>query len=141
MTELLDFPGHGGKRANTGGKRPGAGRPKKGEEAPKAIKDRVHNAVLEIREAKAKRESYLAHLAELEYKQKRAELIAIDSVYRVLDSAVTACREHLMGIPGRYASILAAESDARTIETLLETEIRRALEQISEAKEHDYRTG
>jgi hypothetical protein len=110
-------------------------------EPPEDIKQRANHAVLEMHEAKAKKESYLAHLAELEYKQKRAELIAIESVYRVLDSAVTACREHLMGIPGRYASILAAESDARTIETLLETEIRRALEQISEAKEHDYRTG
>jgi len=136
VTELLDFPGHGGKRANTGGKRPGAGRPKKGEETPKEIKDRVHNAVLEIREAKAKRESYLAHLAELEYKQKRSELIAIESVYRVLDSAATACREHLMGIPGRYSSIFAAESDARTIETILESEIRRALEQITDARDN-----
>lgn len=124
-----------------GGKRPGAGAPKGnnnrwggGSAGPEGTK-----ANLILKNARAKKEMYLAQLAELEYKQKRAELIAIESVYRVLDSAVTACREHLMGIPGRYASILAAESDARTIETLLETEIRRALEQISEAKEHDYR--
>jgi hypothetical protein len=128
-----------------GGARTGAGRKKGGKNStPSASGEFAAQkavAILEMAEAKAKKESYLAHLAELEYKQKRAELIAIESVYRVLDSAVTACREHLMGIPGRYASILAAESDARTIETLLETEIRRALEQISEAKEHDYRTG
>ena len=135
MTELLDFPSHGGKRANTGGKRPGAGRPKKGEETPKEIKERVNNAVLEIREAKAKRESYLAHLAELEYKAKQRELIRVEDVFKVIDVAATSCREHLMGIPGRFASIFASETDARKIEEDLEAEIRTALTHIADARD------
>ena len=135
MSDLLDFPGHGGKRANTGGKRPGAGRPKKGEETPKEIKQRVHNAVLEIREAKAKRESYLAHLAELEYKTKQRELVHVEDARKVIDIAATSCREHLMGIPGRFASIFAAEVDAMKIEQDLETEIRTALQHIANARD------
>lgn len=141
MNDLLDFPGHGGKRANTGGKRPGAGRPKKGQETPADIRDRVNSAVLEIREAKAKRESYLAHLAELEYQQKRGELIRLDTVFAVIDAAATACREHMMGLPGRWASILAAETDERTIERMMEQEIRAALTHIADAKHADFRPG
>ena len=135
MTELLDFPGHGGKRANTGGKRPGAGRPKKTEEPTPDIKERVNNAILEIREAKAKRESYMAHLAELEYKQKQKELISVADAKKVIEVATTSCREHLMGIPGRFASLFAAETDAMVIEREMEAEIRTALQHIADAND------
>jgi hypothetical protein len=133
VTDLLEFPGHGGKRPNTGGKRPGSGRPKKGEETSREIKERVNNAVLEIREAKAKRESYLAHLAELEYKQKQRDLISIEECFHVIDAAATACREHLMSLPGRLASVYASESDAMRIESDMDEEIRKALTHVTDA--------
>ena len=91
--------------------------------------------MLEIREAKAKRESYLAHLAELEYKEKERQLIRVEDVLKVIDTAATSCREHLMGIPGRFASIFASETDARTIEEELDAEIRTALQHIADAKD------
>lgn len=72
---------------------------------------------------------------ELVNAERRQELISLESVYRVIDGAVTACREGLQGIPGRFASILAAESDAAEIERILDVEIRRALEHISDMKE------
>lgn len=91
--------------------------------------------MLEIREAKAKRESYLAHLAELEYKQKQGELIHLSEVFRIIDTAGTSFREHLMGLPGRFASIFAAESDAMKIEAEMDSEIRQALTHIANAKD------
>jgi len=86
-------------------------------------------------EARAKKESYLAHLAEIEYKQKRGELLSQDSVFQALDTAASAFREQLLTIPGRYASIFAAETNAKTIEQVLENELRRALEHVTNA--HD----
>jgi hypothetical protein len=119
-----------------GGRRPGAGAPKGnrnrsggvlGEEGTKAN--------LVIKNARAKKEMYLANLAELEFKQKQGELIHVESVFKVIDTAATSCREHLMGIPGRFASIFAAEVDAMKIEQDLESEIRTALQHIADAKD------
>jgi hypothetical protein len=133
--DLPEFPGHGGKRANSGGARPGAGRPKgsASNPPPDDIKQRAHNAVLEMHEAKAKRESYLAHLAELEYKQKQRDLISIEECFHVIDAAATACREHLMSLPGRLASVYASESDAMRIESDMDEEIRKALTHVTDA--------
>jgi hypothetical protein len=119
-----------------GGRRPGAGAPKGnrnrsggvlGEEGTKAN--------LFIKNARAKKEMYLANLAELDFKQKQGELIHVESVFKVIDTAATSCREHLMGIPGRFASIFAAEVDAMKIEQDLEAEIRTALQHIADAKD------
>jgi hypothetical protein len=119
-----------------GGRRPGAGAPKGnrnrsggvlGEEGTKAN--------LVIKNARAKKEMYLANLAELDFKQKQGELIHVESVFKVIDTAATSCREHLMGIPGRFASIFAAEVDAMKIEQDLESEIRTALQHIADAKD------
>jgi hypothetical protein len=119
-----------------GGRRPGAGAPKGnrnrsggvlGEEGTKAN--------LVIKNARAKKEMYLANLAELDFKQKQGELIHVESVFKVIDTAATSCREHLMGIPGRFASIFAAEVDAMKIEQDLEAEIRTALQHIADAKD------
>ena len=119
-----------------GGRRPGSGAPKGnrnrsggvlGEEGTKAN--------LIIKNARAKKEMYLANLAELDFKQKQGELIHVESVFKVIDTAATSCREHLMGIPGRFASIFAAEVDAMKIEQDLEAEIRTALQHIADAKD------
>lgn len=119
-----------------GGKRPGAGAPKGnnnrngGAAGPDGTK-----ANLIIKNARAKKEMYLANLAELDYKEKERQLIRVEDVLKVIDTAATSCREHLMGIPGRFASIFASETDARTIEEELDAEIRTALQHIADAKD------
>lgn len=119
-----------------GGKRPGAGAPKGnnnrngGAAGPDGTK-----ANLIIKNARAKKEMYLANLAELDYKAKQRELIHVDDAKKVIDVAATSCREHLMGIPGRFASIFASEADPRKIEEDLETEIRAALQRIANARD------
>lgn len=126
-----------------GGRRPGAGRPKgSGVKAQAAAGNPAPmKAAALMSNARAKKEMYLANLAELEYQQKRGELIRLDTVFAVIDAAATACREHMMGLPGRWASILAAETDERTIERMMEQEIRAALTHIADAKHADFRPG
>jgi len=118
-----------------GGRRPGSGRKKGGTNAaPSAsqiFSEEKAAAILDMAEARAKKESYLAHLAEIEYKQKRGELISEQAVFQVIETAASAFREQLLSIPGRYASIFAAENNAKTIEQTLDTELRKALEQVT----------
>lgn len=73
-------------------------------------------------------------LAMLEFKQKEKEVIPIQVVFKVIDAATIATREALMNIPGRFAAILAAETDEREIERLLDTEIRQAIQNMVNAK-------
>lgn len=121
-----------------GGRRPGSGRkPGVTSDLPSAARifsEEKAEAILEIAEARAKKESYLAHLAEIEYKQKRGQLISEQAVFQVIETAASAFREQLLSIPGRYASIFAAENNAKTIEHVLENELRKALEQVTNVK-------
>lgn len=121
-----------------GGRRPGSGRKKGGTNAaPSAARvfsEEKAAAILDMAEARAKKESYLAHLAEIEYKQKRGELISEQAVFQVIETAASAFREQLLSIPGRYAAIFAAEGNAKTIEQVLDTELRKALEQVTNVR-------
>jgi hypothetical protein len=117
-----------------GGRRPGAGAPKGNNNKNGGILGgEGTKANLLIRNARAKKEMYLANMAELEFKARQRELISLAECHNVIDIAATACREHLMGIPGRFASIFASESDPMQIERDMESEIRQALEHIADA--------
>jgi len=90
---------------------------------------------LDPQQEKARLDRTRRELAELDCKAKQRELIHVDDAKKVIDFAATSCREHLMGIPGRFADIFAAETDARQIESDLEAEIRAALMRIAEARD------
>ena len=110
-----------------GGKRPGAG-------APVGNLNAIGGRPVDraIRAAKAKKESYLAHLAELEYQQKRAGLISQTSITTVLDGAVAAIHHHFDSLPTDLSQRIAASSDACEIDLLLAGEIRARLEAVAD---------
>lgn len=112
-----------------GGARPGAGRKPKTEQ---------NDAYLLYAKAKAQKEAYSAKKAELELKSIQGSLITVEDVITVVDQAVRSCKEHLLGIAGRYADVFAAETDGRTIERILDSEIRKALQRIVESGIHGY---
>jgi hypothetical protein len=84
---------------------------------------------------KAKLDKVKRGLASLEFKLKQRELITVEDACKIIDIAATSCREHLMGIPGRWADILAAETDARAVEEILEREIRAGLQNVADARD------
>lgn len=96
---------------------------------------KTESELMDYEQAKVRRETALAELAELELAKKRNEVIPTDEVFRIIDICATACREHLQGIPGRYATIFAAEDDPAKIEHELSEEIRTALFHVSNAAE------
>lgn len=76
-------PGHGGAR-------PGAGRPKKTAQ---------DDAYTLLAKAKAKRETYRAHMEELKYKQAAAELIPASEYERALADALKIVAVTLESLP------------------------------------------
>lgn len=130
MAEISDFPPSG-----KGGARPGAGRPKGTGHRQQA--DAGNTAPMKaaalMANARAKKEMYLANLAELDFKARQRELITISECHSVIDMCATTCREHLMGMPGRLSAIFAGEGDPRVIEQMMDAEIRAALEHVADA--------
>ena len=93
---------------------------------------------LDPSQERAKLDQARRELAELEYRKRRGALIEEGTVFRVVESAATACREHLLTIPGRMAEVFAAEGSARNIEATLNQEIRSALERITDVSRYDF---
>ena len=96
------------------------------------------NGQLDPSQEKAKLDSARRELAELEYRKRRGELIEQHTVFRVVETAATACREHLLCLPARLSEVFAAEGNARIIESQFSNEIRSGLERISNVSQHDF---
>ena len=109
-----------------GGRREGAGR-KKAPTDPQAIKARMT-----LQSARAKKLIFEAHLAELEYRERRAGLVSQTTITRVIDDALAAVRAEFDPLPADLAQQIAASSDAREIDHLLASEIRRRLDAVTE---------
>lgn len=140
---MLDFPDHGGKRLNTGGARPGAGRPKGTTKQALAtmdeFRDRHNNAVLEIREAKAKRESFLAHMAELDFMVKAGQLVSADEVERASYQQGRILQRNLIELmPARIAKDMAEITDIAEAERYLQEQIRAELANVITAFSEAY---
>lgn len=76
---------------------------------------------------RARREAMAAQQAEIDLAKMRGELVPAAAVRAEFAKALAAIRESLLTLPGRMAPVLAAESDARRVQTLLDTEIRASL--------------
>lgn len=78
--------------------------------------------------AKAKRESYQAELARLDWRRKKGELVERADVKRDARLCGKRMKDRMLGIPARLDAILAAEIDPRAIRLMLLDEISKALE-------------
>lgn len=83
-------------------------------------------------QAKTAREVYEAKNAQLEYEERTGKLLRADEVKSHLASKIASMREAFLQIPSRLVPILAAETDAAKIHTLLEAEIVRAMALVNE---------
>jgi hypothetical protein len=81
-------------------------------------------------ESKAKRESFMAELARLEYEEKSGVLVQVDEVKREAFRAARIVRDSMLNIPDRVAAELAAETDPFRIQQRLSAEIRLALTEL-----------
>jgi phage terminase Nu1 subunit (DNA packaging protein) len=82
-------------------------------------------------EARRRRETAEAHIAEMKQAEMQATLIRVDAVRAAWASKITGARDALLQIPSRIAPVLAAETDLVRVTGLLEDELRRALSELS----------
>ena len=85
--------------------------------------------------ARAKRETHLAAIAEMDERQRRGELLEADDVSRALTDYATASRVALEQIADRLCGPLAAISDSETIYQMIRDEVERVIDNIREVAE------
>jgi phage terminase Nu1 subunit (DNA packaging protein) len=88
-------------------------------------------------EARSRRETAEAAIAEMKAAEMCGVLIRTDAVRTAWANKITTARDALLQIPSRLAPVLAAEGDMERITELLEAELRQALMQLSESKQSE----
>lgn len=83
-------------------------------------------------EAKTRRETAEASIAELKEAELRGELVRKAEVERAIASRLVALRESLEVLADRISALVAAESDAQVCRRLLRDEHRKALATFTE---------
>ena len=81
--------------------------------------------------AQLRKEQALADLRELEVQQKRGELIELKTAVLAGASMAQMTRQRMMTIPNALAGLLASTTDEREIKRLLDSEITKQLEHLS----------
>jgi hypothetical protein len=85
-------------------------------------------------DARSRRETAEAAIAEMKEAEMRGLLIRADAVRSALATRISGTRDALLQIPSRLAPVLAAESDMERVIEILEAELRQALSQLSELR-------
>ena len=88
---------------------------------------------LEYSKARAVREAYMAKLAKIDYEVRTEKLVSADEVRVASFNRFRQFRDGMLNIPDRLAAVLAGETNPRQVHELLETEIRKALTEFSDA--------
>ncbi|HHT9136445.1 MAG TPA: hypothetical protein ACFYEK_04280 [Candidatus Wunengus sp. YC60] len=89
----------------------------------------------EFEAARTEKEVYRAKMAKLNYERMDGTLVLAKEVTAAAFKCARLVRDSLLNIPGRLSAILAAEKDVHKINTMLDTEIRQALENLGKGEE------
>jgi hypothetical protein len=83
-------------------------------------------------EARTETARYKAALLKLDLEVRQGRMVDAEQVKTAAFNRGRAVRDALLNVPDRLASILAAEHDAKKIESILRTEITAALEELAD---------
>ena len=87
--------------------------------------------------ARAVKEICDAKLRRMDLEERRGNLLPRDAVEKATFDCFRVLRDRILNVPNRISAQLAAESDPRKVQDLLENEIRQALESFGEQKRND----
>jgi hypothetical protein len=82
--------------------------------------------------SKARREHFLALLAQRQLEQVEGKLVEVRAVNQMLFEEARRARDRLLGIPARLSAELHAQKDSASLAIVLEKEIHRILTELSE---------
>jgi len=86
-----------------------------------------------LHDARLVHEKYKARLAAIRVAAEEGRVVGRDTVARQAFEAGKAVKSALLAIPPRLAELVAAEDDPAACRTLIESEIRQALEELPDA--------
>lgn len=78
------------------------------------------------------REEWVAELARLDAKERNGELVSAAEVRKEMFQMCRSMRDNLLGVAARVSGRVAASSDVREVQVLIEEEIRTALRVLSD---------
>ena len=84
--------------------------------------------------ARAARELYQAQLAKLELDRQRGTLVRADEVRLGAFNMARKARDQLIALPERLATVLAAIQESAEVQRILEEEIERICQEITDAE-------
>lgn len=82
--------------------------------------------------ALAKKEAALAARAEMEAAKMRGDLVAVAEVQKAVYGMISNARNRLLGIGSKLGPALAMENDPLTCQSLVDEQIREALEELKQ---------
>lgn len=88
--------------------------------------------VSDFNAAKAKEKKYQAELAKMEYEEKIQKLVEKKQVQEKLFEMARKIRNNLLNIPAKIMDVLAAEMDPYAVEKILNDEIKKTLEDLTD---------
>ncbi|MGE3624379.1 MAG: hypothetical protein AB7H77_10990 [Bdellovibrionales bacterium] len=84
-------------------------------------------------QSRAIKEAYNARLAKLAYEEKSGALVRADSIKVSWFNVLRVLRDRTLNLPDRLAPMLAAETDPKTVRDMLDEELRKILDDASDA--------
>lgn len=88
-----------------------------------------------LADARIKSETMRAEMLELEYRQKKGELIEREKVIMMATGIIAIVKTRLLAIPTKTAPLIVGSDSIKKIKTILEKEIRFVLTELSRLKE------
>lgn len=110
---------------NTGGARPNSGPKPKGDKS-------VNDAYKDLAIAKEKRERYRADITELEFLQRKGNLVDVKEVQKEWVQRVQIAKSRLLSLPSRLSADVLMMSEEREIEQLIRDAIIEVLNELAE---------
>lgn len=89
------------------------------------------NRTPDYEEARARKVTAEAEIAELELAKVKGELVVADDVIKAWSDTLMGMKAKIMAIPSKAAPIMAAEDTAGGCQKILEELVREALEELS----------
>lgn len=96
------------------------------------IQDADYNA------ARARKMEADAQMAELELLQAKRKLVSADDVTAAWVDVLAAMKAKMLALPTKCAPICATETDIQVIQTVIEDQVREALDELSAYQPHEH---
>lgn len=104
---------------------------------PEPDEDPEGNGVYDLAKAKLKRETFLAHTAELEFKKASGELVSAADVAKQWEGIAANVRRRILVLADRLAPLVAAEMDPRKVHAMITKELHECLTTLNQSPDDE----